>query len=306
MAKRMNWNIQPDYKDVEDRIDLEPFAKTNWKTKESREQFKELQRLGSQAKAEAEWRSVMDGETDRKAAIIHVRDQNREEWIERVGEHGLHFKPIKYTQPFNGFAHKHHPTTKSDPNRITYAAIAEEEKYVDQFYDAEHENHTDHNTVGRLLGFPECCRRFFDEVWMGNGDIGRKLDPMYEITCNSENVESIDGDPNQLKVVTPNPGANILWKHYGMSFLTHIPCSWDCEHSIEIARNRYRIMVENGYEEVANLMSEWLSLPAEWTGYHAIGEIRNRHMTASSKTSNYWRKKRIVWKDKHKAGGSIV
>lgn len=299
-------HIEPKYhpkSDETSRVRLDSFCKTNWKTAESRDQWADVFRRMTHAKHQAEWRSIMDDETDRKVALIHVRNDNREEWLKRIGDHNLYYRPIRYTKPYQGFAHEHKPTDKSDLERITYAVISTDREALETVYNAESkEGFTDHSTVGKYLGFPDCCREFFNEVWIGQ----ERVDPMYEISCNSENAEPIDGDRENLRIVDPNPGTNVLWRYFGLGFITHLPCSWDCEKSIDIARTRYRIMCENGYEEEANAMYQWLNAPHVWDGYKSICHIRNRHMAASSSTSCYWSKKRIEWKEKHSPGGSII
>lgn len=299
--------IDPVYHEAADDLDpvrLDPFTQTNWKSVAARDQWAEVFAEMGAAKAEAEWRSVLDDETDRQVAIIHVNNYNREQWMERIGKHDLFYKPIRYSKPYDGYSHKHFPTDIHDLERTTYSVISTDEEACERVYQAEkgEENHVDHSKVGEHLGFPDCCRAFFDRVWIDEG----KIDPIYEVACNTESATPIDGDPENLRIEDPNPGANILWRYFGPGFITHIPCSWDCKASIEIARNRYRIMSANGYEEAAHAMYEWLDSPHVWTGYHGICHVRNRHMTASSTTSSYWSQKRVVWGEKHEPGGSII
>jgi hypothetical protein len=283
---------------------LEPFAKTNWKTGDSRDKWKDLLSRASAAMREAEWRSVMSGETDRKAAIIHVNNGNREKWIRRVGENNLHYRDIRYTEPYNGFSHKHFPTSKDDPTRITYAAISTNPDVADKFEEAELElsGEDKHEAVGELLGFPECCREKFGDIWVNEGQI----DPIYEISCNSDNAEMIDGDAENVLIKDPEPWANVMNRYFGWAFITHLPCSWNCEKSHKIAKARGEIMKDAGYEDAANALYHWLSLPGVWTGHNGIAHFRNEHMIGAAGTSTYWNKKRIVWGEEHDAGGSIL
>jgi len=281
----------PDY-----HLELDPFSTYNWKTVQSRDNWQESLRKAANAKSYAEWKSVSDSETDRKAAIIHVYDNTREEWMRRIGEEGLHFRPIRYVEPYNGFAHSHPSTTKSDPNRITYAAISENPDVADAMEEAELEltGAEKHEAVGELLGFPTCCTKHFNDIWLSE----EIYDPMYEISCNSNEAEVVDGNEESVILPDVNPGANILWKYFGWSFITHIPCSWSCEESIDIARERYRIMTEGPYGDVADLLVKWLSEPAEWSGYHGIATVKNRHIIGVSGTSDYWSKKTVYWNEK--------
>lgn len=283
----------------DNEVRIEPFTKTNWKSAEARDEWNEWMTRMRQAKDAAEWLSVMDDRTDRTAAIIHVNNHNRETWLQRISEHDLVYRPIRYSEPYDGFSHKHRPTDKHDPERVTYAVISESEEIAEDFVNAESEGEKRHSDIGEYLGFPECCREFFGDVWLGG-----TIDPMYEIAENSGNAEQL-GD-NDIRIVDPDPRANILWRYFGVSFITHIPCSFDCEHTHEIAQARGEIMADNGYKEEANRLFQWLSMPHIWTGHNGLMHIRNQYIIGSSQTSTYWNERRIVWDEKHKQGGSIV
>jgi hypothetical protein len=277
------------------KIDTGSYTALNWKTPRSRDSWADKFSRMAQAKSEAEWRSVMDDETDRKAAIIHINNQNREEWLERVGEHDLHFRDIRYSEPYGGFAHEFTPTNQNDPNRITYSVIAQNSDIADKMEEAENEmqGHARHDKVGELLGFPDCCRNFFLEDWID----ASIRDPMYEISCNTPSSEAVGGDNNHVIVKEPNDGTNIMWRYFGLSFITHMPCSWECQHSIDLARNRYRIMQENGYEEEADLIHDWMSQRFTWSAYHGQAMVQNAHVTSKVNSSCYLNEKKVTWKD---------
>lgn len=289
--------VTPHYHDSfgDYKIDTGSYTSLNWKSPTSRDAWSEWFNRMSHAKSEAEWRSVLDSETDRKAAIIHINNHNREDWLERVGENDLHYREIRYSEPYGGFAHEFSPTDKSDPNRITYSVIAENADIADKMKEAELEmgGAERHDVVGELLGFPKCCRNFFANDWMEEGI----RDPMYEISCNTESSEKIDDNPNKIIVKDPNVGTNIMWRYFGISYITHMPCSWECEDSIELARNRYRIMSENGYGEEADRINEWLQQPFDWSGYHGQAHIQNAHVTSKVNSSCYLDEKLVKWKE---------
>lgn len=277
------------------KIDTGSYTALNWKTPRSRDSWADVFNKMGQAKAEAEWLSVLDDETDRKCAIIHIDNNNREKWLRRVGKHGLHFRDIRFSEPYGGFAHEFSPTSANDPERITYSVIAPNSDIADKVEEAETElsGVEKHNTVGKFLGFPECCRNFFMEDWVNNSI----RDPMYEISCNTPSAEMVDDDPNEIIVKEPNDGTNILWRYFGISYLTHMPCSWECEKSVELARNRYRIMSENGYQDEAQLINKWLQQPHTWSGYHGQAHIQNPHVTSKVNSSCYLDEKNVTWKE---------
>lgn len=277
------------------KIDTGSYTALNWKIPESRDAWAEHFQRMSEAKSEAEWRSVMDDETNRKAAIIHINNSNREKWLKRIGEHDLYYRDIRYSEPYGGFAHEFSPTEKSNPQRITYSVISENSDIVDEMEEAENEmqGHERHDKVGELLGFPECCRNFFLEDWID----ASIRDPMYEISCNTPSAEAVDGNHNHVVVKEPNDGTNIMWRYFGLSFLTHMPCSWECERSVDLARRRFRIMSENGYGDAADLIHQWISQPHTWSGLHGQAVVQNSHATSKVNSSCYLSEKKVVWKD---------
>jgi len=281
-----------------DDLLLDPFATFNWRTADSRDHWDNMEDMAVGSN-EAEWLSVLDDRADRKAAIIHMGRDNADQWLERVGEHGLAYRQIRWTAPYDGFAHESPQVDPHDPERLSYAVIAQNEDVADKMVEAETEmaHHERHKTVGKLLGFPECCRNFFAETWYGDN----MVDPMYEITCNSDNVEPIAGNKQNLRVVDPDPWNNVLYRYWGWTFLTHMPCSWDCEHSKEVAKTRGEIMADNGYRGAANDLWEWLREPMQWTSIAGQCQVKNKHMLGASGSSQYFSRKRIEWKQPHAA-----
>ena len=69
----------------------------------------------------------------------------------------------------------------------------------------------DHQAIGRMLGFPDCCREFFARAWAGTSD--RDITPA---------MGSVDG-PWQ---------ANTMLRWLGVRLVPHLPCSADCAKTI--------------------------------------------------------------------------
>lgn len=292
---------------MQNKVRPDNFTKINWKSGEARDRWQDLHDGMQEAKYEAEWRSVISDKTDRKAAIIHVNNFNREKWLRRVGEHNLHYRDIRHTTYDEGFSHEFNEVDPQDPERVTYAVIAENPDVADKMEEAETEmgGFERHNTVGGLLGFPECGREFFWDVWGVSDDTDRWVDPMYEIAANTDSAVAIDGDRQNIRIEDPIPAVNALYRYWGFSFITHMPCSFDCEHSKEIAEARGDIMAENGYADEANAMLNWMSRPMVWEARLGIAHVRNEDWIGSANSSGYFGMKRIVWGEEHE-GGSVV
>lgn len=283
---------------------LESFRKSNWKTGASRDAWSDLLKEAANAHYEAEWRSAIDPDSDRQAAIIHIDNYNREEWMRRIGKYDLYYRDIRYSAPYDGYSHKHLPTDEHDLERITYSVISTDEDVADDFHYTESEIYgaERHRIVGEYLNFPDCCIDFFNDVWNDQGQI----DPIYEMACNTPSAEPVDGDNNTVRIEDFTPWNNMLWRYLGLSYPTHIPCSFTCEKTEEISQYRHELMCEHGYEEAAKALIDWLHHPTVWSGHNALAHIKNEYLIASSQTSEYWNKKTVILGEQNPSGGSII
>lgn len=87
----------------------------------------------------------------------------------------------------------------------------------------------DHYTFGKALGYPQCCLDFFQERNHWNF-----YNNYYETYRNTINK------PTYL--------SNGLLRHTPFSLIPHIPCSFNCEASIEYAQKNRRLINEESQE----------------------------------------------------------
>ena len=133
--------------------------------------------------------------------------------------------------------------------------------------------------IGRLLGFPACCRRFFDAVWKSGGNMDTTWFMASGGTTSEDHVAEVSGPWE----------TNILWRWLGVRAVSHLPCSFDCEATVAAARDVVGVMKANGLEEQATWMEQILSWPVEWSAYHGIAEIRTpivKFVTATDSTGS--------------------
>ncbi len=107
---------------------------------------------------------------------------------------------------------------------------------------ALHELQQDHISLGRLLGYPECCCGFFAE----QEPIRSKLDSNYELPA----VERSVGDTFPFCT-------NIFLRHKDYCLLSHFPCHLNCGKSIELGKNIFSA-VENASPALAAELSSAL------------------------------------------------
>lgn len=284
-----------------DGLQLSPFLKTNFKTAESRDKWNDILSTVHELSSEMEYWSLLSDATDRKIKIIHYSHDNREQWLNRVSEDGLHFKHIHSVERYEGYNNTHVHTTKHDPNRMSYSAIGTSQDVVEKAHEAETEltGEERHRTMGKLLGFPDCCVEYFIDSWVNFDGPHDKVDNIFSIAQNTDNSTVLDDKGNTIRIDDPEPYTNILWKPFGWKFITHTPCSYDCQHTVDVAKKRGRIAAEHGYRDEINALYNWLDKPMEWSGFKALTRLANADMLGSYQCTPYWDKKTVIWKGEH-------
>ncbi|KKK99645.1 hypothetical protein LCGC14_2630690, partial [marine sediment metagenome] len=106
----------------------------------------------------------------------------------------------------------------------------------------------DDETIGALLGYPECCSRFFAATWAAGS-----VDPTWEMSDHGDGAIE----------------ANILLRWLGVRYVPHMPCGFRCEGTIELGR-RLRALIPELERE---WMDELLSMPMAWSSLNGIGEV---------------------------------
>jgi hypothetical protein len=129
----------------------------------------------------------------------------------------------------------------------------------------------DDNTVGRLLGYPECCRAFFSRTWGG-----ANVDTTWEMLAPGLRA---DGPVE----------SNILGRWLGVRLVPHLPCSFNCTATVAFAE---RLAPSWPAQELA-WAKEILNWPCEWNARHGIAEVRFPVLKLSTRTTVYPEKRTI-------------
>ena len=97
----------------------------------------------------------------------------------------------------------------------------------------ELEGKEDHIEFGKVLGYPECCCKFFNETFpeesKGNNDY------VYPALKNSEGF--------RFSFYT-----NVVARHLDLNLISHFPCNFSCEASIEIGKKNLECVKKNSRE----------------------------------------------------------
>lgn len=132
--------------------------------------------------------------------------------------------------------------------------------------------------AGRLLGYPPCCVKFFEKYWNNQ----KFVDTTWVMSADKLNLTDADRMIH-IKADTP-PEANILWRWQGIRLVSHLPCSFACEHTKAVGMEMAALGRSLGYTKEIDWIYELLSWPIEWSALHGIAEIRTPINKVSART----------------------
>lgn len=113
---------------------------------------------------------------------------------------------------------------------------------------------SDHDAVGRLLRFPDCCREFFARAWVGTSD--RDITPA---------MAAVDG-PWQ---------ANTMLRWLGVRLVPHLPCSAQCPQTLENAEFYLAMGARLGIDVAA--LEKLLRLPVTHDALNGVLIVSTPH-----------------------------
>jgi hypothetical protein len=150
--------------------------------------------------------------------------------------------------PENKFSNKGFKTSIEDPRSgMHFVYISRDEQKAAEANTYEYKN--DHKRLGLLLGYPECCCDFF----VKNEPERSRLDNDY-LLCTLKNSKGLSF-PFQN---------NIAIRDKDITLLSHFPCSFSCQKSIEIAKKHLKLISELD----TNLAMKYVN---DLKGRHIIG-----------------------------------
>ena len=138
----------------------------------------------------------------------------------------------------------------------------------------------DNSTVGNLLGYPEDCRLFFDNIW----NVGY-FDPLWQQANNTIPIKQKDEnhivlDKNKVFGIT-----NSFLRYINLSLTSHIPCSLSCQKSYEIAIQRINLGKDLKLEGILDL-ELLLSLPLKWSALKGKAMIVSPYFSILTESVN--------------------
>ena len=143
------------------------------------------------------------------------------------------------------------------------------------------------DALGCLLGYPDCCRKFFREVWVDQSSTDTTWAMAANTTAPKDAVITLESSHVNL--------ANILWRWMGVRAVPHLPCRFDCGESLPFGERMLRVAERAGYTEEVEWIREILSWPVEWSALHGIAEIKTPILKISTRTDATASKYVVRW-----------
>lgn len=247
---------------IED-FQIAPYSRIIWASEEGRKNWEPRIQAAAHAYHKLETLTVLDGV--RGAYTTHVEASHLVEFSRQQARLGLVFIPLVRTGVYSGFAHAHPPVVEGKP--WNYYGVVGKLENAAAF--AEGDRTGNHDLIGETLGYPACCRKFFNEVWMSG-----YVDPVWQAAENTPEEFMGRKEPNLIYLDKYYPEVLSVLRYIGVRLSPQIPCSATCEASKKTADQWMAVAEAHGFKNEVDDMLELLSWPMEWSVLHGIAEIK--------------------------------
>jgi hypothetical protein len=234
---------------------LPDWTRWSWRSMDERAWYKPQFQQASVAYQNIERMSVVKG--IRPAAYHNVAKNGLVEATRWAHQHGILCVPFSLTGPTGAYSSTAQNYTD---HNFQYRVFYVRPEFYKDAYPATNEE------LGKLLGYPECCRAAFEATW-GQGQV----DSTWEQTSAGK---------------TPDGpfGCNTLLRWMGLRFVSHMPCTYQCSASKTIADQMMALGLEMGYHDEMALIKEVLNWPVKWSRLFGIAEIVTPALKISTRT----------------------
>jgi hypothetical protein len=262
---------------------LADFTRIIWHSEDARSVWAPRIAKINQVWGQMERQAVVEGVRD--ACLTFVDPQNLPEVSLWAAVRGLVVLPLAT----NGVASQYSSTSTAvvAGRPFQYRIVLTRPEFAERWAKAW-AGELDNQAVGEMLGYPPCCRAFFEQVWVKD----KGVDTTWEMGCNSA------GEKTELSVRIPYgspPEANIMLRWLGVRLVPHLPCSFGCSATVHSAQ-QFAELARKEHPEVVAWIYEMLEWPIEWSSLHGIAEVRTPVLTISTR-SNATGKKIVVQRE---------
>jgi hypothetical protein len=163
---------------------------------------------------------------------------------------GCFMHPLNYT-----------PISKTYANEVQH--LMDGENFQVRVLITNYSDHPNMDNLGRILGYPDCCIKFFEKYWtkMGYRDM---------VPC-MEGIQYLELEKNTV-ISDYYEVCNILLKGMGVRAVPHLPCSLKCNHTNVFAHKFLKYLPDSSYR----LLLELLRMETTYSTYHGYAEVKNR------------------------------
>jgi len=240
---------------------LPDFFRVAWTSDQARNVW--AHKLGSlvQFVKLAEWSSVASGV--RPCAEIRVSKNSFVTSAKKWAELGLSYLVLPQGDSASG---------DSDHLQLVIGTSSVLKDYADALHSRNH------NEIGRLLGYPICCRNSY----LNRIQTMEYMDPIWWIV---NGAAPADSHTALAELRTYQPLTNIFLRRMGIAAIFHVPCSFQCAASEALARQVLQSVENRGnFESQVSVLKNVLQWPMEWSALHGIAEIKTPIFRISTRT----------------------
>lgn len=216
----------------------------------------------------------------RPSALQNIHPDNLPELMAEEARRGLIVMPLGKTARSDGYQSAMQPITDQWDYRCAITRVAQANDWATAWANS------DNAKIGELLGYPLCCRKFFERVWVNekwfDTTVPMALLPSPHSSARYARDEGqpapsprgcepagrVDGGGEGTEV----SGINGLWRWLGVRSVSHLPCSFTCVDSVVQGGLNLEVMRRRFPEEAA-WMTDILSWPVKYTSFRGIGEL---------------------------------
>jgi hypothetical protein len=239
---------------------LPEFQRVSWVSDRAREVWEPRIRRIFQAWMEIEVLAVVDGV--RECGVSSVAAERLPEVAGRHARRDLSTLPLAILGAAN-YSYQNAATAPVYGQPFQYRVVVGTPANVARLQAAW--DACDQETIGALLGYPSCCRRFFHDVWVEH-DL---RDTTWPMAAAASDVEG-----PRLREVEGPFAANILWRWTGVRAVSHLPCRFDCEATAQLGERLLAVGRSHGFADEMGWIEEILQWPVEWSCLHGIAEVK--------------------------------
>jgi len=233
-----------------DKPVLPDFTRWAWDTPASKAWWMPLIEDASRAYGELELLSVVEGIRPAAYQMIHASDlPAKTEWAYR---HGLVAVPMVAMQGANAYTSSGRVVGQSGEYstlRVLFVRGGDYQRF--RLFDPTNITNDD-DRLGIVLGYPACCRRAFANTWVQG-----QVDSTYEQVAGAR-YQTI---------------ASTLLRWMGVRLVSHLPCHYNCEASLDIASAMWELGMRSGFHEEMTTIKDMLRWKVSGSRLFGISEI---------------------------------